>query len=139
MSDGGRGRVDDLQRGLDRLARYADEPILADLVARTAPSGPRRPATPVDLANLRELLDEVFGPTVISGPTALEEIWKRAPTGLDSFVSYLGAVVGGWHDGSSIKRTTGIWQLRRHRGRAARRLPEADEWATRFTRGPAWP
>jgi hypothetical protein len=130
---------DDLQRGLERLARYADDPILADLVARCTPPGLRQPARAVDLANLRELIDETFGPGHLPAPSALERVWARAPSSPDPFATYVGAVVRGVRAGSSVDQAAVGWLVGHHHARLKRRQPLPDEWAAQFTRGPAWP
>jgi hypothetical protein len=126
----------DLKRGLKRLERYADEPNLADLVERATPPIPGSLATAVNLANLRDLIDEVFGPDALPATSTLQEVWARAPNAPDLFASYLGSVVRDVRAGWSVRRAAFRWRLRRHRRRQA---PTADAWARQFTRGPAWP
>jgi hypothetical protein len=51
----------ELERGRERLERYADDPELAELLARTAPLVGREGPSFLGLAELARLVEYVFG------------------------------------------------------------------------------
>jgi hypothetical protein len=139
-------RDDAVWRGRKRLAHYADDEHLANLVAKATPPSPRAAPTSGDLANLRALVDEVFGPEHLSKPSDLKAVWRLAPADPSHFACYLGHAVKLRTTVTLAGKQAAIKKVRDQHERivASNETPDdpaatAQAWAARFTRGPAWP
>jgi hypothetical protein len=130
---------DELRRGIERLERYFEDPDLAALVERATPLAPREPATSAHLADLRALVDTLFGPDELPTQPALEEIWTRGPSVPRDFARYLGAIVRAVRGGESVRRAAIGWRIRHLHSSLKIRASAAGPWGRQFTRGPAWP
>jgi len=130
----------ELQRGRERLERYAKDPYLAELLERAAPPVARGAPTLGDLANLARLVEYVFGPRHPLSEPELTQALEHAPSSPSDLASFLAAVVPAVSAGSTVGHAAIVWRLRQlHRQRVARAASPAEAWARQFTRGPAFP